>query len=147
MRFRHTSSRTTVFPDIPRIIATPNLDRNAYSRGHLLPYSNLASTSRRARLSPRNPSLSFTVAMDFWSPSALRSERLRSVAKHPWLIYSGSYCGLWPSRTCRETTETARLEKAIPPPARRRGDRSINFTSLSNPIFSRYPRILHDTFY
>ena len=71
------------------------------------------------------------------------------------LIYSASYCASelnplsdHPKKRLSSLSRSLffRLSLSLSR-ARGSGDRSINFTSLSNPIFSRYPRVLHDTFY
>jgi len=66
--------------------------------------------------------------------------------EHIRLIYSGSYCGPGTGRLFFGGVDSK--ERSSISPARRLRRSLYKFHgSLSNPIFSRYPRILHDTFY
>lgn len=92
-----------------------------------------------------------TFPTEFAEGSLLRRDESLSAElpslRYVGLIYSGSYCGrVAENGPTRESRPNARKsDSSSDAPAR--GDRSINFTSLPNPIFSRYPRVLHDTFY
>lgn len=145
--------------------AIPILDRNAYiskeegrggREGTPVARIRALSTSRRAIfLSPPPSRPEIVPPLATRRPIFVRratDSRTRGLdgRKRIRLIYSQILLWAppcWPRTGPRKPARsiyTARLQKAIPP-ARR--DRSINFTSLSNPIFSRYPRVLHDTFY
>lgn len=138
-----------IFFDIPRMIATSNLDHNAYSMGHLLPRRNLLDFSLREFLhGVATDSLTAWRIFIRWATESARDANIQ-------LIYSGSYCGCIVERTGQlgRVDQTARLQKAIPSPARQRRRSLYKFHESFEPYifslssrFARHVLLKYDNF-